>query len=413
MKVELKMTKKTIHGINVVHVATSNLMSYVAYHCLSGSYHEDEHNQGVSHYLEHMFFKGTKKRNYSDITDDAALLGASQNAFTSNLDTCYHLTAPFEKVEGCIELLSDMMFNSTFPENEINKERSVIQAERKSGEDDPGRFFFNEFIRNTFNFQLGHRVIGTEETIDNIDQQSLDDFMSANYGSNNTLLLVMTPQTPEVVFGYCETILEGNPFEEIEVTPIKANIIPEYKDYTFHKDIQQSHLAYLFPAPPMDDENNIVHSLVASAVGSGLFSILGKRIREELGLCYHIGYYGVQQTVTEGNACIYTMLDPDKVELAKTEIAKTLNGLAETGIDEHLFNCAKAKGLASWYSNMDIPAKLSRMIAKHTMLDLPIDIEGDHKVLSELTYDEFNEYAKTYLKTIASNSAWVEMSPNA
>jgi len=414
MEVKLDITEKTIHGIKVVHVKTNNLMSHLAYHCLSGSYHENEDNQGVSHYLEHMFFKGTKKRNYAQISDDAAINGASQNAFTSELDTCYFLTAPAEKYDPCIELLSDMMFNSTFPVEEIEKEKTVIQAERKSYEDSPSSYFWEHMELILLSFKMGHPIIGTEETINNIDQASLIDFKNKFYGKNNMFFLAMTSASAEDIFKSCEKHMKGNGLKEVEVTSLDEPLVPEFKDVNFTREnIQQSYLGMMFDSPEMDNEDEVLDSCMRLYLGGGMYGILGKVIREELGLCYHIGAYQISETPYHGMSCIYTQLDEENVDLAKTRILETLTSISNGNVDESLFECAKAQILAQYCSKMDDPKKLSRSVAKSVLFGFEVNIGKRYNRILGLTFEEFKSYIEGRLKAIIAQHSWVEMSPES
>jgi predicted Zn-dependent peptidase len=412
MEVKLDITEKTIHGIKVVHVKTNNLMSHLAYHCLSGSYHEDEENQGISHYLEHMFFKGTENRDYAQISDDAAINGATQNAFTSELDTCYFLTAPSEKYDPCIELLSDMMFHSTFPVEEVKKENTVIQAERKSYEDSPSSYYWEHMEELLVNFRMGHPVIGTEETIDNINQESLLKFKEEFYGNNNVFFLAMTSASAEDIFASCEKHMKDNGLKEVEVTSLDEPLIPELKDINFTREnIQQSYLSMVFSSPEMNHDDQILESCMRLYLGGGLYGILGKVIREELGLCYHIGAYQIYATPYDGMSCVYTQLDEDNVDLAKERIVEKLTEISNGNVDELLFKCAKAQILAQYCSQMDDPKKLSRWIAKSVLFEFEIDLAKKYNRILDLTFEEFKGYIEGRLETVVANHSWVEMSP--
>jgi predicted Zn-dependent peptidase len=413
MEVKLEVTKKIIHGIKVVHVKTNNLMSYFAFHCLSGSYHENEENQGVSHYLEHMFFKGTTKREVFQVSDDAAILGATQNAFTSEIDTCYYLTAPATNYDGCIELLSDMMFNSTFPEDEIEKERTVIQAERKSYEDTPSSSYFMKLQNQLFDFKLGHDIIGTEETIDGISRNSLVDFKNNCYGSNNTIFLVISAIDSDKIFESCEDYFENNGLFNVDVTSLDFKIVKELKDVEFTREnIQQSYLSMVFDSIKYNDKNNTFENCARLYLGGGLYGLLPKEVREKLGLCYHIGYYSLEHTPYDGVSCIYTLLDEDNVDKAKEAIVNSLKSLSEGNIDESLFDCAKAQMLADYCYKMDDPKKLSRKVALLTLYDFDINVEEKYNEIVDLQFDDFAVYLKNRAKNILENHCWAVMSPN-
>jgi predicted Zn-dependent peptidase len=412
MEVKLDITKKEIHGINVVHVRTSNLMSYFAFHCLSGSYHENEGNQGVSHYLEHLFFKGTEKRNYEDVSDDAALLGASQNAFTSEMDTSYYLRAPSENYDGCIELLSDMIFNSTFPEDEVDKENTVIQAERKSYEDGHQSHYFNTMEKKLLNFRFGHSVIGTEETIDNIDKKSLVDFKNEFYGTNNVIFMVMSSVPSEDIFESCEDYFADHGWGEVSVTNFDEPLVPNLIDIEFTREnIQQSYLSMIYDSPKFNSEDDLLEISMRLYLGGGLYGKLGKVIREELGLCYHIGAYDLITTPSDGISCIFTQLDTENVKKAKSEVVNILKEISEGVIEENLFDCVKAQILASCCSKMDDPARISRQIAQGILFGVEVNVAEDYQKILDLNYESFVLYIQDRAKQILDKHSWVEMKP--
>jgi|SaaInlV_100m_DNA_2_1039680.scaffolds.fasta_scaffold03583_5 predicted Zn-dependent peptidase len=412
MEVKLDITEKVIHGIKVVHVKTSNLMSHFAFHCLSGSYHENNKNQGVSHYLEHLFFKGTDKRDYEAVSDDAALLGATQNAFTSDLDTSYYLSAPSENYDGCIELLSDMIFNSTFPEGEIEKENTVIQAERKSYEDNPQSYYFNTMEAGLFNFRFGHSIIGTEETIDNIDKEALVDFKDKFYGTNNVIFMTMTSVPAEKVFESCEDYFADNGWSEVDVTSFDEPLAVSLSDFDFKREnIQQSYLSMIYRSPEFNSDDEILEMSMRLYLSGGLYGKLGKIIREELGLCYHIGAYDLTTTPNDGMSCIFTKLDTENVIEAKSNIVKVLSEISNGDIEEGLFKCVKAQILASCCSQMDDPARISRKIAQSILFGVDVNVAEDYKKILDLNYEDFAVYLQKRAQSIIDDHSWVEMLP--
>jgi len=417
MKVDIKVKEKNIHGIRVVHIKNSgSLMSYVAFHCMSGSFAENKKNQGVAHYLEHMFFKGTTTRSYEDIVDEAALMGAKQNAYTGGYDTCYFLTTPSANYPKAIELLSDQMFNSTFSEDEMNKERSVIQAERKSYDDSPHHDFYAKLESCLFNFQTGHPIIGTEKTIDNLTRQDLIDYYENNYGSNNVVLFISAPVKSKEVFRHCHDMLSGNPFKEIKKAKIKTPLIKNYIDTNVTRHgIQQTHMSLIFQGTPLDYKNKASHECLLTALGGGMSSVLFKRIREELGLCYSINASGVVKNPKEGLDHIYTLLDADKAQLAKDEIMKIIHNLSLNGFDEKSFNCAKAKMLAKICRVLSDPDNLSGPLAKSKLWVYDFDIQKQYDMIDGLTYKKFNKYTMEHLTKVFygydKHSCWFTMNP--
>jgi predicted Zn-dependent peptidase len=417
MKIDIKVKEKVINGLRVVHIKnTGSLMSYVGFHCLSGSFAEGRKNQGVSHYLEHMFFKGTKKRNYEDIVDEAALMGAKQNAYTSEFDTCYFLTTPSVNYSKAIELLCDQMFNSTFPQEEMDKERTVIQAERKSYDDSPMHDFYAKLEKSLINFQLGHPVIGTEKTIDSLNRDDLIDYYKTNYGNNNVVLVVSAPFKSKKVFKQCEKYLESNTFGEAKVTKVKDKLIKNYIDTNVSRHgIQQTHMALLFESVPLNYDESAEHGCMINAIGGGMSSLLFKRIREELGLCYSISASPLVKTLDGGLSFIHTLLDESSVLVAKEEIISVIEKVANSGFDDKTFKCSKAKMLSKLCQVVSDPDNLSSPLAKSKLWDYDFDIQKHYDNIENLTLESLNEYAKKYLTETffgeKKKSCWFTMNP--
>jgi len=417
MEIDIKIKEKVINGLRVVHIRnTSSLMSYVGFHCFSGSFAENRKNQGVAHYLEHMFFKGTDKRNCEDIVDEAALMGAKQNAYTSEFDTCYYLTTPSVNYSKAIELLCDQMFNSTFPEEEMNKERTVIQAERKSYADSPMHDFYAKLEKSLINFQLGHPVIGTKKTIDSLNRDDLIEYYKSNYGNNNVVLVVSSPFKSKEVFKQCEEHLEGNTFGEAKVVKIKEKAIKNYIDTNVTRHgIQQTHMALLFESIPLNYKKTAEHGCMLGALGGGMSSLLFKRVREELGLCYSISAFSLVKTMDEGLSLIHTQLDEKSSKLAKKEIMSVIEKVANDGFDEKTFQCSKAKMLSKMCQVISDPDNLSTPLAQSKLWDYNFDIQKNYDDIENLTLESLNKYSKKYLtKTFFGDekkSCWFTMNP--
>jgi len=252
-----------------------------------------------------------------------------------------------------------------------------------------------------FNFGLGHHIIGTEETINNITRETLIDFKKRFYGTDNVFLLVVSSAKSKDIFKSCKKHLKGHGMSTSEVTPLDTSIFKDPKDTIFtHPNIQQSYLTMMYNSSPMNSNNSVLDSCLRSYLGGGLYGILGKVIREELGLCYHIFTYEMQKTMNDGVSAIYVQLDPKNVQLAKDNIIKTLQKIVDSDTDADLYYCAKAQMLSKWCVNMDDPSNLCNSVADSVLFDYELDIESEYHKVNNLTYNSFNKYAKETLETI-------------
>jgi len=178
-----------VNGIEVVNINNDSEIAFLGVAMIAGSNYETEPIAGISHYIEHMFFKGTEKRNWSQIADDFAKLGVAPNAYTNNTEVLYHMTCPLENVEPTAEILLDMLFNSTFPEEEIEKERAVILEEKKMYDDNPKYAFAQETSEKFFAWDKGHNIIGTDETISSISRDDMVAYLDKRCNLGNFIFI--------------------------------------------------------------------------------------------------------------------------------------------------------------------------------------------------------------------------------
>jgi predicted Zn-dependent peptidase len=184
---EIDMFK--VRGINVANIHNSSGIAFFGISCLAGSNYETPKVAGISHFSEHMFFKGSEKRNWKQINEEFAKLGVSNNAYTSNTEVLYHATCPKENIEKVIALMTDMFFNSTIPKDEMEKERMVITEEKKMYEDDHKSAFSNAIGKNMFSWNVGHDTIGTFDTIKSISREQIFQYLKDKINLDNFIFV--------------------------------------------------------------------------------------------------------------------------------------------------------------------------------------------------------------------------------
>jgi predicted Zn-dependent peptidase len=412
MDIGITLHEKVINGIRTCYIKTPFALSlHARFMTLAGSFAENEQNQGIAHYLEHLFFKGTDNRTMYDISDDAALLGASQNAYTSQHQVCYYLTGPAVNLDGIVGLLCDMMFNPTFPQEEIDKERTVIQEERKSYEDDHGSFFFQEVHNHMFTFDVGHWIIGTEDTINGLNRDDFVSYRKDMYGLNNTVFLVVGALPEDEVFDVCAKHFEGNTLTQSVDVPECPPFLNKVPDLVVpRKGIQQTFMLGVFDGSSMSD-NAPEYPCMIKAIGGGMFSLLFKRIREELGLCYHISSSSYQKSPEQSVYYIYTQLSPDQKDLARREIIKCLDDVRKNGFDQKQFDCAKAAILGSYARCADSIESLAETASNQILWDLPFDIGKRYNEMINLTLDDVNAYSVENVPS-EEDIQWATMNPD-
>jgi len=411
MNLNIETFEKRIHGVRTIYAKvpfTPNV--HVRFISKAGSFAENGANQGVAHYLEHMFFKGTDKRNLFDISDDAALLGARQNAYTGNYKVCYHLTGPSINYDGMAELLSDMMFNPVFPEDEIVKERTVIQEERKSYEDNHGSFFFNTAGEHWFNFPFGHNIVGTEDTINSLTRDDFVNYRKDMYCLDNTIFLVVGSIGEEEVFNSCEKYFsECNLNESAKTTMIKPFYINK-NDYEFKRDgVQQSFLMGIFEGDTLS-EDTTEHSCMIDAIGNSMYSLLFKEVREKLGLCYHISSSQYIKTPNLGTNYIYSQLSEGNVDRAKQAIFNCFENVRQEGFSDKQFQVSRASMLGAMCRGADSLNGIAEGISTKALFDLPFNFQSKYDRICNLSLDKVNECMRASIPSV-DDVKWVTMNP--
>ena len=260
----------------------------------TGSVNESQENNGVSHFIEHMVFKGTTGRTAQDISKDLEGIGANANAFTSKFHTCFYATCMIDEVEKCFEILSDMFFDPLFSQEDIDKERKVIFEEIDMYEDDPGSVAYDDFTKNFFlGTKVEKSVIGTKESLKNINREQIVEYKNQFYTAPNIVITVSggleENEFLTLIKKYALNKLPETKFLAKEVDYDKDTILlPEQKFNFIKKNIAQTHIVMGFPAKTIYSDDRMAYTLLSFIVGGGMSSRLFIKIREELGLVYGI-----------------------------------------------------------------------------------------------------------------------------
>lgn len=279
----------------------------------NGSRHENTGNNGISHFIEHMLFKGTENRTAKDIADSMDQVGGQLNAFTSKEYTCYYTRTLDSHFDIALDVLSDMFFHSKFDESDIQKERNVILEEISMYEDTPEDLVHDLLQLNIWkNDPLGFSILGTADSISSLDRKAFVDYFQAHYRPDQTVIAIA-----------------GNFEEEVAIKKIEAcfghfkrQTDDEEKAYdtayhpcvlTKEKDIEQVHLCMSFPSISIGSTLAYPLAALNTFFGGGMSSRLFQTIREEHGYAYSVYSYNTSYTDT-GLFTIYAGLNPTQSE---------------------------------------------------------------------------------------------------
>ena len=274
----------TIIGEEIPYVKSISLGVWIN----AGSRIEDEEISGVSHFIEHMLFKGTRNRTSKQIASEIDNLGGQINAFTSKECTCYYVKLLDSHIDIGIDVLSDMILNSKFNEDDLDKERSVIIEELKMYEDSPEDLAYDLLTENIYkNDPLGMNIIGTEESLNRLNREKLLDYFNKYYVPNNSVIAISGNFKFDEIINKIEEKFKVWKKRDVNVDIKKA----EFKScfLTKNKDIDQVNLAMSLEAVPIESDKEVYALAVINTVfGGSISSRLFQKIREEKGLVYSI-----------------------------------------------------------------------------------------------------------------------------
>ncbi|NWF52972.1 MAG: insulinase family protein [Nitrospirae bacterium] len=342
------------NGIPVVIEPLRNMRSVaIGIWVKVGSRNEPSDKNGISHFLEHMFFKGTHKRTAKDIAVEIDSLGGELNAFTSKENTTFYVKILDEYIEKGIELLSDIFLHSIFPEEDIEKEKRIIKEEIKMVEDTPDDYIHDLFNQTTWgNTGLGQSVLGRRETVKNFTREDILSHIKKYYGIKDVVVACAGNFEPESLL----EILNKNLGSLRRGSEPEKDSPPVFnkKMQVFYKELSEAHVCMGVEGIPQCSGERYSLSVLNTILGAGVSSRLFQEIREKRGLAYSIysfvssyfdtGIWGIYagvgrkrvhelvELVLKETDCLKDTLNEIELERAKNHLkGNIILGLESTG----------------------------------------------------------------------------------
>lgn len=323
------------NGLKVITIKKETKLASIHVGLKVGAMFEDKHEKGVSHLIEHMLFKGTKSRNNERLNEELEFLGGDYNAYTDYTCTVYGVTALEEELERSVELLSDMLINSTFTKEELEKEKNVIVAEIRANNDDIEDYSFKKAHESAFNVSaLKNDVAGTEESVLSISREMLLNFYNKYYCPNNCVITVVSSLDHEEVIDILSKYLskweEKHIDEKKFITEKNNNLLKT----SYKNDMEQSTITYLFTFNELPKSMELPLKILNLKLGESSNSILFRELRENRGLAYDI-YTFLDMSKNVKTLYIYTAVSEENIEETMNAINKCIDGIKNKKI---LFN---------------------------------------------------------------------------
>ncbi len=367
-----------------------------------GSRYESKNINGVSHFVEHLMFKGTKKRPTSlDITKELDSIGAEFNAFTAKDHTGYYIKAAAEHIELAFDILSDMLLNSVFDKAEIEKERGVIIEEINMYQDNPLMYLSDLFERTIFgDNNLGWMISGPKSVIKKVSRREILDYKNKHYKPSNIILTISgsfkKPQIEKLVKKYFSS--NGKNTKITNFPKVKINQIKPKVNIMFKKT-EQVQLGLGLPAYSLHDKRMYPLYLMAVILGGNMSSRLFTTVREKYGLAYYIrtdisAYQDISAFLVQSG------LDKEKTKKAISLILAELNKIKEEGVTDKELSSAKeflkgklvlgledSENVADWFGKQQL--LLNKIYTPEQKLKKIFDVKKEQ--IQEVAKDLFKE----------------------
>ena len=358
-----------------------------------GVVHEDESVLGVSHFLEHTTFKGTKSRTHFQIVKEFDSLGISYNAYTDVDVTSYYFKALVSNLDKATEILSDIFFNSTYPQNEIEKERAVILEEYFDGFDDPAFLCMKNLDSAVYPKVLGRDVIGTEDTIKKIQRDDIIKHKTAFYTADNTVISIAGGMS----FQEAKALVEKYFLKFTDNKSKKNNLTEKYiaRHVFQNKDVQQAQVNIAFELGNKLDRRIMLYNAIISLIFSGqMSSRLFQNIRDKLGLCYSI-YGGSVYIVNNSMYVINFSTSYDKVSDATKAVRSEIIKFVNNGIDESELMMAKEQYKSKMvFAEESNQSRSSIMTTQYIRFGNLLSVDEKIKEVDSVTVSDINSYIK-------------------
>lgn len=384
---------------------------------LAGSRYENKNNNGVSHFIEHMLFKGTKNRSAKSLVYEIESIGGQLNAFTAKEYTCFYARVLDEFVEKAFEILSDLLLNPLVNEEDIEKEKGVIIEEINMGKEDPEEILYqalNDLIWK--GNALSYPIIGKEKTISKMERELLLKFMEERYIPKNMVISVAGNFNEDNLISLANKYL-GNWKQKAPKENHLNNITPKFNPGCIlkNKKIDQTQLAIAFEGFGQQNIDVYKLLLISNILGGGMSSRLFQKIREELGLVYAINSF-ISTYKEVGTFIIYAGMNSRNLYLVFQEILNQIKLLKEGLITSEEVAVAKQQIKGNIIFGLEnTSSRMSNLGKNMLLLEKVMDLEQIVETIDSIKYEDVIKtaqeiFSKEFAISIVGNKKDIDTS---
>ncbi|MES3004940.1 MAG: pitrilysin family protein [Patescibacteria group bacterium] len=370
---EYKKTKLN-NGLTVITIPMKNSPSVTVMTLVkTGSEYETKEQNGISHFLEHMCFKGTEKRPRPlDIAIETDSMGSISNAFTSTEWTNYFIKSHSKHAEKVLDIVSDIYLNSTLPSEEIEKERGVIIEEINMYEDYlPAKVQFVLMELMYGNQPAGRSIVGPKENIKSISREDFIEYRKKHYVASATTVVVAGDFGEAIVVQKIENLFSGisTGDKSLKQKVTEAQTEPALKIHT--KESDQTHICIAIRTFDAHDKRNTTLKVLVSVLSGGMSGRLWRKLREEMGACYYV-HAQTEEATDHGFLAISSGIDLNRIEEITLAIIAELNRFKNEIISEEELKKAKDYAIGGMYLDLESSNDVARYYANQDAIGVPI-----------------------------------------
>jgi zinc protease len=368
----------------------------------TGAKNERPEEAGISHFFEHMLFKGTTRRKVGEIAREIQAVGGYTNAQTSLDTTHYYVVVPGEQVDLALDVEADAIMNSSFDSREIERERKVILEERSLKEDNPprklGMMAYQAVFQGT---PYANDVLGTPESLGGLTRDTFVKYHKKYYIPNNMVVVVVGDvDTSHIITRVRELFQEFKAGKKIVASQITVPKLTKIQRVEAAMQVDQTYLYFGFPGPGMDDKDIPALTLLGVILGGGQSSRLYQTLQEEKQLVNEIGA-GYQSYQQIGMMAIYIQTQKASVADLESEIGTIIRQVMNQGVSGEELSRAKALVRSDIAYTMESDADIAGIIGEYQVNRDIEDVNQFNRKLMNVTVKDLQQVAKKYLKTDA------------
>ncbi len=391
--------KKSIlrNGVRIVTENISHLKSVsIGVWVLTGTRDEDNSSVGISHFVEHLVFKGTKTRNAFQIAKSLEFLGGELNAYTTREYTCYHCTVLHEDWKIGLEILADLVCNMKISKKDFDLEKKVILQEIAMSDDTPEEIVYDYLFESVYkNNPLSRQILGQSETIQKMTLKKVSEFYQKYYQGQNLIVSASGPIDHDSFVIECEKIFKN---KKKYNTKLSKRKVPKWiaARAVYEKDMEQAHLLVALPASSFHDQYRFEAFIVNSLLGGGMTSRLYQAIREKQGLAYTV-FSSLNTQTDSGSISIYAGTDVTQVKKVIQIISDELLKLKRNGLKQSDLNTFKTQVRGQLLmSSDDVESRMSSLGVNEMIFNDYRSVDNVIHEINKINLKSVNDYIKNH-----------------